>query len=789
MLVGNVRSLATVVAVVALSAAGSCARAQPPAGLDTRGSWFKPLLEVDDDPALCADVLAVATREFFAEKAVDSNVGPADFSPHLEAVDVESFAVGPPVKEPARRVPDWSVEHVVTIEGKSVYLARTYQGGCGGACDAHIYYAATHALAGMSSDPRNAGALSLAVPEYAYSWLKAADGRYFIGFRGDFRDLRETRYLFRLTADGSWRETCRETSTPPPLDQTNNERVREVLSTIHALDAAALVVAGDEGEACGTLHALARVNTYRAYGLERALYRPWALLGAEEGARTAGEANLAKLELWAANGLFERDALRRYLGQRDITISALTKFYVAQFGWPESDAASSARTVVFRADADFVFPSDGDPYAWTADTRELRQAILEHRPLAAIRALDAPLAAIDGENDWHAESVLNVAVEYPEALRYLLDRGANVNKPNAFGKTPLMYAAQRNAYEGAEILLTHGADPNARTHAMPSECYYALSRSSMTALHYAVRYASKRVVELLLAKGAAPYVVVKAEATVGTGTNPVGYPVQWLKHYNSAESMERNPNIAAAEVPGLEASLTPPDSAGLADLARQLRARAEGEYAAGNVPAAHAALRLALDASPDSQRALGDMALVALRAGYPNEAAEAAQRLVDQSTDRRTLANAWFNLGLACDPAVRRDDLPPCSSSPVYPYLQSWSIEPTPQRAAKIADVMQRAASCEDTRPNGTMARYLLWPASGRYGGGSREGGAQVYKIYVYHRAGIEMRADSFRWPAAPAAKISVVRRYDLGDFAVTALESDDMATALSVGDFTCVAR
>jgi len=754
----------------------------------TSGAWFKPLLEVDDDARLCADVLAAATREFFGPDMVWPKIGSTDFSPRLELVDFDSFAEPRPAADANADTQGRALAqrptHVVTVEGSVVYLVRTANPGCGGACDANVYHASTRPMTGVTADSaayRNAGALQVDVPEYAHAWFKTADGRYYIGYR-EFRFHRDDRVLFRLAADGSWRETCRASSTPGALDRIDNARVREALSAVHALDDAALAVAGDEGGACGTLHSLGRLNFYRRQFLERALYRPWARVGLAGQIEPLAEASRAKLELWAANGLFEHAALERYRAERGVALAALTKFYEKQFGWAPADAAGAARSVALDVDADFAFPSDDEPYPRNVEARALRRAILEHRPLEDIRALDAPLPAIDGENTDHDESVLNAAVAYPEALRYLLERGANPNRSNDFGKTPLMYAAQQNAYEGARLLLEHGAYPNARTRPPTDECYYALSRTSVTPLHYAVRYASKKLIELLLDKGAAPYILAKP-GNFGAGvTDPIAgeYPLHWLARYNSSESAERNPNIARAEVAGLKAALTPLDAAGLSNLARQFTARAEREYSGGNVAAAYSTLRLALDASPDAEGALGDMALVALRAGYPDEAADAARRLVAASTDRRTLANAWFNLGLACDPAVRSTYIPHCDSSPVYPYLQAWSIEPTPARAAKIAEVMERVASCQDTRPWGSTARYLLW------GAGSRDGAEQVNKIYAYHPARTAVRADDLHWSAPTGGTISFVRRYDLGDFVVSAFESNQMGTTLMVGDFTC---
>ncbi len=100
------------------------------------------------------------------------------------------------------------------------------------------------------------------------------------------------------------------------------------------------------------------------------------------------------------------------------------------------------------------------------------------------------------------DGIASVAVGYPEALEDLLRRGANPNQANAFGKTPLMYAAQYDQIESARILLRHGANPNAQTINPSDDCNFTLSRFGVTPLHYAARYGSAEMIRLLVENGA-----------------------------------------------------------------------------------------------------------------------------------------------------------------------------------------------------------------------------------------------------------------------------------------------
>ena len=115
------------------------------------------------------------------------------------------------------------------------------------------------------------------------------------------------------------------------------------------------------------------------------------------------------------------------------------------------------------------------------------------------------------------EPALSLAVARPEAIGPLLAAHADVNAKNAFGKTPLMTAAQFDQIESVRQFLKAGADVNAATNA-PKEIAgnspkidsdpssgcgdYAITHGSRSALIYAAANASLGVIEALLAAGA-----------------------------------------------------------------------------------------------------------------------------------------------------------------------------------------------------------------------------------------------------------------------------------------------
>lgn len=104
------------------------------------------------------------------------------------------------------------------------------------------------------------------------------------------------------------------------------------------------------------------------------------------------------------------------------------------------------------------------------------------------------------------QTVLNFAKAHPE-LGNARDGG---------GRTPLHWAAQSNAKDIVELLLSRGADVNSK------------DKANRTPLHYAAELNAKDVVKLLLARGASIDV-----RDVGDST-----PLQWAVARNNQEIID-----------------------------------------------------------------------------------------------------------------------------------------------------------------------------------------------------------------------------------------------------------
>jgi ankyrin repeat protein len=112
----------------------------------------------------------------------------------------------------------------------------------------------------------------------------------------------------------------------------------------------------------------------------------------------------------------------------------------------------------------------------------------------------------------HGETVLHfLAIEgFTDGVRFLAERGADVNAVNDFGDSPLIDVALLGRTEIAEVLLRHGANPNAR------------STTQDPPLHCAVERGHERLADVLLAAGADAHSVTELGGSLFDALPPSG---------------------------------------------------------------------------------------------------------------------------------------------------------------------------------------------------------------------------------------------------------------------------
>ncbi len=240
------------------------------------------------------------------------------------------------------------------------------------------------------------------------------------------------------------------------------------------------------------------------------LYRPWAQLDAmrsQDGAGLTAEDGI--LRLWANSGIWERRTYRRYSAAREQVLPELSTWYEERFGLSEEDARGWANIALLELTA--ALTAGAYAYGAYLETNsafdrksvELRLRLLDGEPASDIARLlsEAPNINLIGNRFAVAEPALFYALEHARLVKLLLAQGADVNEGNHFGKTALMYAAQFNLLETARLLLQAGANPNARTTALPRGCS-RFKWVGRTALMYAAENADEAMMALLIESGA-----------------------------------------------------------------------------------------------------------------------------------------------------------------------------------------------------------------------------------------------------------------------------------------------
>jgi hypothetical protein len=653
----------------------------------------------------------------------------------------------------------------VAADGKHFRFSVRNNGGCGGGCET--------ISAIVSDDPSDEKSKAVSVetpPAVSWTVYRSDDaGHYLMGVVEDHLEV------YRLASPKDFKLSCNVALAPQDLEKSVDPDVIKVLKAIVALNDASKNVTRPDGY-CGSGAFGYLDQKYLTRDLYFSLYRPWAVITAQSRREKKDinqeyQAIVANLYKWSSNGLNEQRAFNDYKERFSLAAAALAEFYEKKFGWQSNNATVIADTALMHAISQGLVFSSFDYKPFSDVEIELREALLAHKSMPEIKAIDIDISKIDEPDK---DSILNVAIGYPDALRYLLEKKANPNQANAFGKTPLMYAAQYNQLDAAKLLLSFNANPNARTFIPTDQCQYTLKTSNMTALHYAVRYASGDMIRLLVKSGAAPY--IKAVRSQQEETS-----LDWLRSYASEKANERNPFIQPGDVEALTNLLRVPE-AELAHIAAKQVASAELHYAKGEMKPAYNAAALALAADPSNQKALADFPLIALKTGRIGEAADAAVQATKKLKTPADQAAAWFNMGLICEQLAGRasndDGWLNCNGNRIFPFVRAMQLQATASRGKKLFDLLQRK---DDMKMCEIAERRYAFEHNGRE------------RVYVLHGANEHIDPESIQLKRLNWDKTLTIQTprisgtFPLNDKAMTLLEADFFPNeAILEGQYHC---
>lgn len=758
--------------------AGLCAAAEN-AGepiVNIEHAWFTPQLVTNSDP-ICEPLQADATSRFQSGVAWDVPYGeaksyftgmtrlPRPFEGRVESSPTMQAVEGDPGQF-----------KLLEADGSVFYLFFRTNSGCGGACETVTVLASDRPFPSPAMRASEADYASTPAARTWAPYQSTKGNHYVVGMVDGHLQI------YRTAPKNSLHLACDIAVEPDKLRETRDSAVQAVLTTIDAFRDSVNELTRGAGS-CGSMGTAYRWKAEVQRELYLALYRPWALRPWAEGQQLVSENSggdydriAEQLKTWSLGGVLEHRAYMAYVSQLRRATIELTQFYVAKFGWSRDQAGKLAERALTTAVANGMGFYMYEPFSGPAEAN-LRMALLEKLSLSAVRAV--PLEGIP------LSQLLDSAVMYPEALRYLLEKGANPNWTNEFGKTALMYAAQYNQLESASILIAHGADPNAPTVLPSDNCGYTISTTGMTPLHYATRYASANLVNLLLKSGALTF-----------SQSSRGYPLDWLREYGSSTATERNANLTEADVAALSDRLKVPDQRVLRKVSGDLTRRAERYYAAGRLELAYQTISGALRADAENVAALVDYQLMALRTHRPGAALKTGRTLLGKGLSQPMQANVWFNNGLACEGQrfMTYDGAYYCSGDSYRPFLKSWRLAPTAARAKKLRELFEtvKKTTCIGTGGVAGMEQYQF-----EFTQLSDEvRNEQVQRVYVVHSRSRVIGPNEVHWTIqlADSGKSvptlvapQPVDSYDLGDIEVTVLESPYMAQGfVNVGNQIC---
>lgn len=652
-----IKSVHGVVTVLVLSLFSSTGYSSEQQSMEN--AWFKPSL-INNSSSICPDFLSEVNNAFITgEHYHDALEKMGDLLIHDYYRDAKA-------------------DHVL-VNNRTVYVRFALAHGCGGACEGEQVIASTEPIDNnkiYTSDFDSEGKSGMpAAADYGNSrFIKASDQNYFL-VRVD-----ESIQIHQLNADASWTNVCEISIKPTELDYTTSSEATETREAVNRLKKSLEPIMGSYGN-CGSSLAGSRRLGSLSKNLDAITYRPWEL----EKQNSYTEGAFEYLKKWSIEGIPQNSSYKILLSELKKTVYVVKNLYAKQYALGIEEAERLAEAAIKNAIGIAVNPAfPSQPEA----RKKILEVLLEKGDISIIKALSADLASLDVHENG-GDTLIAAAINYPEALEYLLQQGLSPNTPNDFGKTPLMYAAQYNQLKSVEILLNAGALVNEQTIIPNDDCNFTLTKSGMTALHYAVRYSSKNLIELLLARGADPY--AKTSETSG------GRPIDWLRQYSATSSAEPNIYLDKDDVDQLEKKLAMPLAEDVIKIVKKLNLEAEKQFQEGKANEAYLTIKKALNFDPANDRALANYAFIAVRTGRIMEGLAASQTVIVNSSDVNQKANALFNYALACEDGNIRYDRyngeTHCSEYPLHYLLESYKLKPSEGKIKRIVKTLKDGAT------------------------------------------------------------------------------------------------
>lgn len=526
---------------------------------------------------------------------------------------------------------------------------------------------------------------------YATEWIDVKpftfhNKYYFENNVNEYSSVRQ-KYIttLEILEDGKLQPTC--------VIQTkqDGENPLRKLKNVGALLDSLANMTGGYGD-CGTLGSGYSILVLRIpTTLEKVAYYPWKEALYKDRDKQINIIH-SFLKEWGYRGLWNYDVFMRYEKVKDEAKKELKQYYSAMFTADDTTAAKYAdRAYNEILSAHFNVPY----YGLSPDSYDvLRKALLEGRDEKEIK----PMLVGNWQNpeskssNIASEQTLFYALKYPRLVDFLIKEGADVNESNGFGKTALMYAAQYNLYETAELLIKSGIDVNKQTFRSDDTCSNTVGTQGVTALHYAVRYTDAKFIELLVKNGANKDIKDSAEKIA----------FDWVDVFS-----KENKYLSSDDVQHVKKLITPMSEDAKKKVIQNHIETARKAYSAKEYAKAASFYEKTLLYDTKNVIVWSDLALVYYRMGeYPKAAKAAFSVMYNDKATPEQQASAFYNMAMICDVVgnyISYEGQGYCHHTPLDDFIRSDMKRSTPDRVAKIIEMLR-----DDYRPKFTYSHVLL---------------------------------------------------------------------------------
>jgi len=400
--------------------------------------------------------------------------------------------------------------------------------------------------------------------------------------------------------------------------------------------------------------------------LDKIIYKPWEKTLYPNRYKKIDTIK-ALIKQWGYRSIYNYKVFKQYQASKDGALKDLQDYYIKEFNF---DIKTAKKYALYSFDD--ILSSHFNINKYSIEVRKydkLREYLLTNRSIEKIEPLlvgnwQYPKELSYDNED--TEPMLFYALYYPKLLEYLICKGVNINDTNSFGKTALMYTAQYNLYESANLLIKYNIDINKATFHLEDSCENIITTHKVTALHYAVRYADFKFIKLLLDNGANKNLKDSDEHT----------PFDYIKIYS-----KENKNLTKNNIEKLKLLLKPISNEEYKKRAKQNYKKALKYFKIKEYEKSAYFYEQCLEYDHNYTQAMSDLCVVYFKLGKLEKAKKIAQECIsNKNVSANQEASSLYNIGLICLNKGKID----CRDSSLEYFIKAYKVKPSNARAKQI---------------------------------------------------------------------------------------------------------